>query len=694
MSNELDDDVLSAVNDLFYTMGTTQNDDTVDDDYAHFVAQISAGFAKRALALESFHLNINALTRMPKLLRLKPELTSMRLFDNMIADSGAHALHQILMSNPQMTYLDIGCNDLSDGSMICLIDMIRETKIEKLQLGSMDAIYQCNRFSREALSQIVDVMTEVDRLKCVGLSGVIGSRLRRNASLSKFSTYLGALIGSSKALRTLNAAFLEFDDSDQEVLAEGFEKNEGLRVLVMTGNSFPKGTKMIEGISHVRTLRSLNMARCNLGTPALQVLANELKNGWPLIELNLSGNKIGSDGVENLFDILADNETLVMLNLSQNAFDQTVAPALRRMFMKNQVIEDLDLSMNQLGDSALLVLSEFLGQNEGLISFSVTSCRVTDAGALAFAKAVVGNTTMKRIVMKDNFLSKRLGYELLEILQKNETLTRIEVGSNRIDCFVIDAIKKLCQRNVVLCKQRKLLPLKKAIIHLSIQKSKIPHLEDRLANIGDTHRELESANANIETNIDELNEKSQDELRKTRKEIQEIQKQINEEESAINEMTTSIEKMQRQTEAEVRSLKDKVIYEKERYEARMKEAEKIEAEIKAVEEETHASEQVLRGQIQKFESLIKEINEAMARRKTLRDYKIPEFPVEESPTLDDDVPLETMDGPRSSRRSKVKKKTKRKKSPTFITSSTRETRPKSARRMVSKARPVVTRHPK
>ena len=687
MSNELDDDLLSAVNDLFYAMSETSREDADEEDYAHFVSQIVGGFLRKNLALEGLHLNINALTRLPKLLRLKPDLTAFRLFDNMIQDSGARALHQILMSNPQVKTVDIGCNDLSDGSMICLIDMIRETKIEKLQLGSMDSVIQGNRFSREALSQIVDVIKEVDRVKCVGLSGIIGSRIRRKYNSSQFSSYLGALVGTSKALRTLNVAALDLDDDDQEALAAGFEKNQGLRVLIMSGNSFPCGTRLVESVTRVRTLRSLNMAHCNLSTAALQVIATELKNGWELIDLNLSGNNIESDGVVYLFDVLTNNQTLVMLNLSENSFDHTISPAMKRMFLKNQIIEEFDISKNQVGDAALYALSDVIERNEALISLSVASCRVTDAGAIALGKAILRNKTLKRVVLKDNFLSNRVGFELVEILQKNETLSRLDVSSNQIDCFAIDAIKKLCHRNRILCKQRKLLELKKDIINLSIQKAKIPHLEQRLENIAATQRDLEEKTIQIDLGIENLNEKSEAVLIQTRKSINELEKQIAEEESAIEEMKTSITKMREETEVEVRTVKEKVIYEKARYDAQMKEAETIEAQTKLVEEEAHATADSIRAQIRKFEALISEINTAMSRRKTLKDYVIPEFPREEP--VGDDVPLEVLDAPEPGKSAKGKRK-KRKAQPKTVSS-----RPKSARRLApSKVQPVVTRFPK
>jgi hypothetical protein len=289
------------------------NIDSVEDEMSHFLNAVNRGFSQRSLNFQGFNFKMNILTRVPKLLRLCPQLTKVNLFNNLIRDSGVLALCQILLANPQITSLNVGCNDLSEGCSVCLGDLIRDSAITHLQLGCPEISWQINRFSSEALSQIVQTVASVNRIKCLGMSRLMSTSTRKASRTARsFPSSIAHLVEHSDRLSTLDISNLGFTEGDQFPLAEGFSRNKYLRYLNISGNSFPTGTRLVESILQITTLRYLDISNCKLQSSACIAIASVLKRGWALISLDLSHNRIGQLGAQVLFEALAVNTTLTV----------------------------------------------------------------------------------------------------------------------------------------------------------------------------------------------------------------------------------------------------------------------------------------------------------------------------------------------------------------------------------------------
>jgi Leucine-rich repeat (LRR) protein len=279
MRTEITEELNNVLSEIFqdHTSNSTTSHST-EDDYSGFLSIVTRHFVHKVLHFQGFHFKMTVVTRLPKLLRLKPELRKINLFDNMIQDSGVQSLYQVLLASPQITSLNIGCNDLSEGCLICLCDLIRESRINRLQLGCHDVSWQLNRFSPEALSQLLRTITAVDRLECLGFSRLLGTKMRKtNRAMHTFVSCVGELLERCETLSTLDISYLEFTQADQVILSTGFSRNKRLRHLDISGNSFSTGTRLTDGITQMKTLRYLDISKCNLQSPACLGIASALK---------------------------------------------------------------------------------------------------------------------------------------------------------------------------------------------------------------------------------------------------------------------------------------------------------------------------------------------------------------------------------------------------------------------------------
>jgi Leucine-rich repeat (LRR) protein len=626
---ELSEELLTAISELFqvHTSGRVV-EDSIDDDYAHYLTQLTDGFGRQVLSFQGLHFKMHVLTRVPKLLRLMPGLRKLDLFDNLLQDSGVQALSQILLANPQITSLDIGRNDLSEGCLICLCDLIRDLPIRRLQLGSRSLQWQINRFSPEALSHIVDTIAAADRLECVGLAGTCaGKDMRKSREMRKLAVHVGRLVATSGRLSTLDVSSLGFVEADQATLGDGFGQSASLRYLNISGNSFPKTSRLVEAIARVRTLRYLDLSNCRLQTPACLALANELKGEWALAWLNLSGNRIASVGIQALMDSLRENNTLWSLDLSGNVFDEAVAGKLKLMLAENSVLASLSLSRNHLGDKVALVIAEALEVNESLAELSLASCRITTIGAVAVVAAIAENVAMRKLSLRDNFLSKNCGFEMLEILARNETLVSFDLSSNQIDTFSIAAIAELCQRNQTLSRRRKLLPLKREIIRLSIQKSKVPMAEEKLAQLTARFEALDQENSALQGQIDGLSAQSDSALSMANRAISDFEKMIEEEKNAIEDMKVTIVTMTAETQQQIVDMKQKTESQRAACQTDSEAADRVEEEASRAAVENEQLQQRMKQEIAQLEASLAEVESVMRKRSDLKTYKIPDVPI-------------------------------------------------------------------
>ena len=594
-------------------------------DFLSFLQQIQNGIRRKTLDLSRLQFGAAVLSRVPRLFRYIPDVIELNFYGNLIRDIEIAKVAQILLANPQLEYLDIGCNDLSDSALGTFIDIIQQSNLVSLQMGSTDPNFQSNRFTRYGLSVMFDEIIRRNRLKALGLAGLGAIKQRKNQRWKEYSQHLAELVMKCTQLKVLDISHNELCDSDQAALANGFSMNNSLERLDMHGNFFPTSFRVIEGITQIQKLIYLNLSNCSLNGAAVEILCDEFHNGWGLIVLDISGNdQLGSEAMIDLLDVLADNIYLTSLNISETGCDDSIAPELRTFLSKNEICQNLNISKNNLGDC----LCDDL-ENASLVTLNISSCRITGDGAVRICQSLVNNKYLRHLYMRDNFLTKKTGYDIVEILQKNHVITKLDLTSNQIDIFAMDGVKTLCLRNKTRKHNEKLHFMRKEYIHLSIQSSKIPVVLERLEKYRKEKSVIEDEISALNEKIDAVDTQTAVTITSGKKAILEIKGMMETERKQIEEMKEKQAEMEEQVKQNLASLAERTAAEKKAFQVQEQEASKMEKETAEYLKYCDDENKRLTEEIAKVEALLEDVQMHAHNRRKLMEYEIPEYPYAE-----------------------------------------------------------------
>ena len=578
--------------------------DYSDDEFKRFCHQLNKNFSKGLLDLSGQRIGINVLTKLTKVLRSNAHITSFNLYGNLIRDHGIHSLYQLLLSNPQVKVCDIGCNDLSNQSAGCIIDIINNTGITSLQLGTNGVTWHNNKFSVSTVADILNAVFAAKKLSCLGLSGIAMTG-RSGAKRVSVCEELSAFVQNDTSLSTLCIADTTFPPKEQAVVNQGLLLNDRLRYLDMHGSQLQDsyGSSFLAEIGMMKKLVYLNIMNCHLSPLSGMALGSALKTPSMLSIINLSDNEIGDDGFCSMVDALIVNQNVTEVNFSNNKITSESAALIEELLTENKVLYSLDFSKNPLGDTAAYAIATAIPSNNDLSRLTLTSCKIADGGAIAISEALAKNSALRYVKLSDNFLTRESGYSILDNVRNNECIFTLDLSATQIDHFVIKAVKDICKRNQQIQREIDLQPLKKQIVQLSIQRTKMPEAISRLKNLEETRTKLEddveNALADIDTAIAEgnrvvtdlikaiatANEMTQDELKAAEKNEEEREKMIflynAKYEDIINDTQREIA-LERQYSEQLATIEDEIKAEVEQQKREEDELEKKIMELKEI----------------------------------------------------------------------------------------------------------------
>jgi hypothetical protein len=127
----------------------------------------------------------------------------------------------------------------------------------------------------------------------------------------------------------------------------------------------------------------------------------------------MSENRIGSVSVQVLFD---------------NSFDHTVGTKFKKMKSQNCVFTMLDLSHDHLGERIALRFADILIANDSFTNLSLASCQITDVGGFELVQSRAHNTFIRTVNLRDDFLSRNTGFDMVDVLLPNEQLTSFDLS--------------------------------------------------------------------------------------------------------------------------------------------------------------------------------------------------------------------------------------------------------------------------
>lgn len=627
----MDENEEKVIQDLYSAKQADNNDVVIKDDCARFTKQVKNGIKYHELDLSCQQGALTLLSRIPKTLRYFPKIKFLNLYGNLIRDEGLTRVFAICCNNPNVTRLDVGSNDLSDGSALVISEIITKTNVESLQIGRKGASFSQNWLTRDGLVTIIDAAKTRNTVKCLGIAGIASMKQKKTQKWKDFSIHISQLISTCKNLVTLDLTDSGFHTNDQYELAKGLRENKNLKHLNLSGNQFAPGETLMQAVCNINSLISLNLRNCGIGEAACDILSSRItgKNAWGLINIDISSNPIGTKGIKFLLSALSSNIYLTSLNISATQCDQQIAPKLEQLLTENKTIDDLDISKNNLGDEIAEIIGKVLSTSDVLRKLNVASTRITDAGGKSIAEACKFNTTLKSINLSDNFFTKQAGYELLDMFQENETLHFIDVSANQIDCFALSGFATLCSRNKNVRNEKRIGEMRKQYIHLSIQNSKIPAHNEKLHNTQGEHEEVQKELEKLREKIEKYDVESQIKITELDKSIEEIEKMKEMQRENIEKTEKAFDEFKVKHQETKKKLDDDIKLQHQRYSNCEFSADKADKETEEMLCKTEIEKAQLQKETEEVEKLISEARKILENKEDIIGADIPDYPYDD-----------------------------------------------------------------
>lgn len=219
-----------------------------------------------------------------------------------------------------------------------------------------------------------------------------------------------------------------------EIDMVGFSKmigeNTSLRELTISENYIENGMNTLAQSLRLNTsLRKIAIIDCDMIDEDLVEISSLLRENTntTLQEINFSKNRISDEGVFMLSSSLEENTTLTSLDLSDNNITYKGVSALGDILfdpdMRNtNALQNLILSKNRISDKGAIELASILEKNISITLLDISYNNIGYEGASALAQMIVENTTLKELHLEDNDLTANGRKAIRDALQHNETI--------------------------------------------------------------------------------------------------------------------------------------------------------------------------------------------------------------------------------------------------------------------------------
>lgn len=149
--------------------------------------------------------------------------------------------------------------------------------------------------------------------------------------------------------------------------------------------------------------------------------------------LVFSGNNMSAvvNGAGCIANVLKKNTTLENLEIRNCKITPGGAKKIAEALTCSQ-LRTLVISENNIGDNGVLAFAEALKVNNFLTELDISYCNVDDAGCVKLAEALKDNVNsgLMTLILKNNLITDIGAKALLDLLNTNTNLKKIDIGGN------------------------------------------------------------------------------------------------------------------------------------------------------------------------------------------------------------------------------------------------------------------------
>ena len=309
-----------------------------------------------------------------------------------IGDHGINLLHHYLCGDntnkQEITTIDLSRNGLTIASSPLIGDIITHFQPHILMLGDNN------------ISSVRDISTAVINTNTVKVLHMWGNGLRTEEA--------SAISDMMTCLEELYIRDNKLGDDGAVTISEGITKTNTLRVLdIIDNNITSTGATAINSLLHNTSLEVLHM-------------------GY---------NAIGQDGATGIAQVITNNKTLKELNICKCEITSTEAIAIANGLLHNTSLEVLDMSNNAIGQDGATAIAQAITNNKTLKKLSLWGDTIDDESAMIIMRSLNHNNSITELEfpdkLEDNYSVKR------EVDNINSTRNKYNIQELEVNYFVI-----------------------------------------------------------------------------------------------------------------------------------------------------------------------------------------------------------------------------------------------------------------
>ena len=411
------------------------------------------------------------------------QLRKVELQDNLVNDECMHTIKN-LISAKQVIYLNLASNQIStEGLKIIQNEVISSHSLRYLNFGVTEGSFRVNNYSADG--------------------GIILARILLNNKSLETLILQENLLGEDAGDK-LWAALIQNENLKKLVISDNKIRNKGARSILENGNGLISIDLSDNDISpeicfdlknliiHSKNLKEVIWNGNYVGLKGINFIVEALKHKSKLKSLSLRNTSIGKLGVKTLAEGLIKNEFLQILDLGSNSI---IFDSFRYLCdsMNTNKIRILRCKNNLLGDDSMKYFSETILNNDSksnLVSFDFSSCKIYDQGLIYLLHSLTKNSKINWINLKDNYFSHEIDFVILNFLEKNTTLTHIDLTKNRFSFQCLQKVNKIIKRNRNIQNNREPNKLLVELYSLKYENTKLNELREALKSIENYNAKL------------------------------------------------------------------------------------------------------------------------------------------------------------------------------------------------------------
>ena len=280
------------------------------------------------------------------------------LGSNRIHEEGALHIAELLNSTSLVSDLWLGPNPIGDKGLQTIFDALKKNKTLK-RLN----IYHCG-LTDIGVASLADALITNNTLESLFLS--------KNKIYAEGASHIAELLNSTSIVSTLDLSNNPIGDKGLQTIFDAIKQNKTLKKLDISHcDMTDAGVASLAGALRINnTLETLNFSHNKIHEEGASLIAELLSStsiDSSTLMLIFNNNPIGDRGLQTIFDVLKQNKTLKYLNVAKCNMTDTGVALLADALHANSTLETLNIEGNiAITENGLSCLVKAVSRHSGL----------------------------------------------------------------------------------------------------------------------------------------------------------------------------------------------------------------------------------------------------------------------------------------------------------------------------------------